>query len=28
MILHNAIKTSTHKVFPFSLKTEQNLVSF
>jgi len=28
MILHDAIKTNKNKVFPFSLKKEQNLVSF
>jgi len=28
MILHDAIKTIKSKVFPFSLKKEQNLVSF
>jgi len=28
MILHDAIKTIKNKVFPFSLKKEQNLVSF
>jgi len=28
MILHDAIKTSKNKVFPFSLKKERNLVSF
>jgi len=26
MILHDAIKTIKNKVFPFSLKKEQNLV--
>jgi len=28
MILHDAIKTIYNKVLPFSLKNEQNLVSF
>jgi len=28
MILHDAIKTIKNKVFPFSLKKEQNIVSF
>ena len=28
MVLHDAIKTIKSKVFPFSLKKEQNLVSF
>jgi len=28
MILHDTIKTFKNKVFPFSLKKEQNLVSF
>jgi len=28
MILHDAIKTIKNKVFPFSLKKKQNLVSF
>jgi len=27
-ILHDAVKTIKNKVFPFSLKKEQNLVSF
>jgi len=28
MILHNAVKTIKNKIFPFSFKKEQNLVSF
>jgi len=28
MVLHDAIKTIKNRVFPFSLKKEQNLASF